>query len=128
MVMVEASRPGVAGFAQVDAARREISGYNPDRMDANLGPFALPHFKGYFVVEFRKGFAGSGTYGGGAGEATGAYARFKTTEGEVIEARVGTSFLSVEQARANLRKEIPEWDFEQVQRETAAKWNAKLGR
>ncbi len=130
MVMVEASRPGVAGFAQVDAARREISGYNPDRTDKNLGPFALPHFKGYFVVEFRKAFAGSGTYGASGGErrgATGAYARFKTTEDEVIEARVGTSFLSVEQARANLRKEIPEWDFGKVQRETAAQWNAKLG-
>jgi len=40
---------------------------------------------------------------------------------------VGTSFLSVEQARANLRKEIPGWDFDAVRRETAAKWNAKLG-
>jgi predicted alpha-1,2-mannosidase len=124
-VLVEASRPGVKGFAQVDAARREIRGYNPDRTDKILGPFALPHFKGYFVVEFREEFAGS-TYGGD-GKATGAYARFKTAAGEVIEARVGTSFLSVEQARANLRKEIPGWDFERVQRETAAKWNAKLG-
>jgi len=128
-VVVEASRPGVAGFAQVDAARGEISGYNPDRMDANLGPFALLHFKGYFVVEFRKRFAGAGTYGPSGEErskSTGAYVRFSTTEGEVIEARVGTSFLSVEQARANLRKEIAGWDFERVQRETAARWNAKL--
>ena len=122
-VVVEASRPGVAGFARVDAARREISGYNPDRMDANLGPLKLEKFKGYFVVEFREGLSKSGTYGD-AGGAIGAWASF----GErVVEARVGTSFLSVEQARANLRKEIPGWDFEQVQRETAAKWNAKLG-
>ena len=126
MVVVEASRPGVAGFVVVDAARREISGYNPDRMDANLGPFKLANFKGYFLVEFRESFVGS-TYGGdGRGGATGAYARFKTAEGEVVEARVGTSFLSVEQARTNLRKEIPTWDFEKVQRETAAQWNAKL--
>ena len=129
-VVVEASRPGVKGFAAVDVGRREISGYNPDRMDANLGPFALPHFKGYFVVEFREGFAESGTYGGegGAGiSARGAWARFKAGAGEVVEARVGTSFLSVEQARKNLREEIPGWDFARVQRETAAKWNAKLG-
>jgi len=125
MVVVEASPPGVAGFAVVDVGRREISGYNPDRMDANLGPLKLANFKGYFVVEFREGFAGA-TYGG-AGGATGAWARFKTGEGEVVEARVGTSFLSVEQARANLRKEIPGWDFDAVRRETAAKWNAKLG-
>ncbi len=130
LVVVEASRPGVKGFAGVDVGRREISGYNPDRTDANLGPFALPHFKGYFVVEFREGFAESGMYGGegGAGiSARGAWARFKAGAGEVVEARVGTSFLSVEQARKNLREEIPGWDFARVQRETAAKWNAKLG-
>jgi predicted alpha-1,2-mannosidase len=122
-VMVEAARPGVKGFAAVDAAQREISGYNADRTDAGLGPLTLPHFKGYFVVEFREGLAGSGTYGG-EGKATGAWARF----GErMVEARVGTSFLSVEQARANLRREIPGWDVARVQRETAAKWNAKLG-
>jgi predicted alpha-1,2-mannosidase len=124
-VMVEASRPGVKGYAEVDAGRREIRGYNPDRTDKILGPFALPHFKGYFVVEFREGFAGS-TYGGD-GKATGAWAKFGAGQGRAIEARVGTSFLSVEQARANLRSEIPGWDFDVVRRETAAKWNAKLG-
>ena len=62
-VIVEASRPGIAGFAHVDAAKEEITGYNPDRMDANLGPMQLPNFKGYFVVQFHKTFSGSGTYG-----------------------------------------------------------------
>jgi hypothetical protein len=99
-----------------------FSGYNPDRTDANLGPLKLANFKGYFVVEFREGFAGS-TYGGGWGD--GGLGEVWTTR--VVEARVGTSFLSVEQARANLRKEIPGWDFDAVRRETAAKWNAKLG-
>ena len=123
-VVVEASRRGVKGFARVDAERREISGYNPDRMDAGLGPLKLERFKGYFVVEFREGVSSSGIYGGDGG-ATGAWATFGP---RVVEARVGTSFLSVEQARANLRAEIPGWDFERVQKETAAKWNAKLGR
>jgi predicted alpha-1,2-mannosidase len=124
-VVVEASRPGVKGFAEVDAGQREIRGYNPDRTDANLGPLKLANFKGYFVVEFREGFAGA-TYGGEGG-AKGAWAKFGASEGRVVEARVGTSFLSVEQARENLRKEIPGWDFDAVRRETAAKWNAKLG-
>src|SRR5277367_5244351 len=31
-IIVEASRPGIAGFANVDVARQEITGYNPDRM------------------------------------------------------------------------------------------------
>ena len=131
IVMVEASRPGIAGFAHVDAAAQEVTGYNPDRMDANLGPMKLPNFKGYFVVQFHKAFSDSGTYGPSAqqpGLATGAYAKFKTTEGEVVEARVGTSFISVEQARQNLKAEIPAWDFEAVRNTLRKAWNEKLGR
>jgi predicted alpha-1,2-mannosidase len=128
LVAVEASRPGVAGFAQVDAAKREIIGYNPDRMDSNLGPLALPHFKGYFVIQFRQAFHSSGTYPDPAqtGGATGAYASFQTTQGEIVEARVGTSFISIDQARENLQREIPDWHFEQVERRLRAEWNRKL--
>jgi len=130
-VIVEASRPGIAGFAHVDAGAQEITGYNPDRMDANLGPMKLSNFKGYFVVQFRKAFSDSGNYGPTPqqpGLATGAFAKFKTTEGEVIEARVGTSFISIEQARQNLKAEIPVWDFEVVRRALRSTWNEKLGR
>ena len=130
-VIVEASRPGIAGFAHVDAAAQEITGYNPDRVDSGLGPFKLPNFKGYFVIQFRKAFSGSGLYGPTAqdpGLATGAYAKFKTTEGEIVEARVGTSFISIDQARQNLKAEIPAWDFEAVRNSLRATWNDKLGR
>jgi predicted alpha-1,2-mannosidase len=129
MVVVEASRPGVAGFVHVDAVHREITGYNPDRMDSNLGPLTLAHFKGYFVVQFRQGFRSLGTYPepATAGGATGAYASFRTTQGEVIEARVGTSFLSIDQARKNLQTEIPQWNFNQVRQALRANWNKKLG-
>jgi predicted alpha-1,2-mannosidase len=130
-VLVEASRPGVAGFADVDAAAQEITGYNPDRVDAGLGPMQLPNFKGYFVIQFHKAFAGSGTYGPTQqqpGLAAGAYAKFETTEGEVVEARVGTSFISIEQARQNLKSEIPSWGFDTVRSALRATWNEKLGR
>jgi len=130
-IVVEASRPGIAGYAQVDAAAMEITGYNPDRMDYKLGPMAVPNFKGYFVVQFQKPFDRSGSYAPTAGQpksATGSYASFKTAEGEVIEARVGTSFISIEQARENLKAEIPTWDFSTVQQSLRNSWNDKLGR
>jgi len=130
-VVVEASRPGVAGFAHVDPAAKEITGYNPDRTDAGLGPLKLPNFKGYFVVQFRTAFNDSGVYGTTTkqpGLAIGAYAKFKTTEGEIVEARVGTSFISVEQARENLKAEMPTWDFDAVRRALRETWNEKLGR
>ncbi len=129
LIMIETSRPDIAGFAHVDTTRHEITGYNPDRVDSNLGPLKLPNFKGYFVVQFRKPFRSSGIYGPSSGnphQATGAWARFDTTDNEVIEVRIGTSFISVEQARQNLAREIPRWDFETVRNALHAKWKQKL--
>ena len=127
-VLVEASRPGIVGHAEANAA--EITGYNPDRVDAGLGPFKLPNFKGYFVVQFRQIPSESGTYGPKSqpsADATGAWANF-SPDNEAVELRVGTSFLSIEQARANLKAEIPDWNFDAVQQELRAQWNEKLSR
>jgi len=35
-------------------------------------------------------------------------------DGEQIEVRLGISYISEEQARRNLEREIPKWTFEQV--------------
>jgi len=43
-----------------------------------------------------------------------------------VEARIGTSFISIDQARANLEKEIPAWDFEGVRAALRETWNRKL--
>ncbi len=45
-----------------------------------------------------------------------------------LQFRYGISFISVEQARTNLRKEIPAWDFEEVKRSARDRWNKALGR
>jgi predicted alpha-1,2-mannosidase len=131
IVLLEAARPGFTGYAHVDTAHHEITGYNPARTDDNLGPLKLPHFKGYFVVQFRKPFADSGTYGptiASPRQATGAWASYTTHSGEVIEVRVGTSFLSLSQARANLQHEIPTWNFAATRAATHQQWLAKLSR
>jgi predicted alpha-1,2-mannosidase len=128
-VLIETSRPGVAGMASVDPETREITGYNPHRMDAHLGPLALPNFKGYFVVQFQQSPQEMKTYGlddRALRSSRGAYAEFKPAE--TIQLRVGTSFISIEQARQNLEREIPAWDFEAVQTKLRAQWNEKLSR
>jgi predicted alpha-1,2-mannosidase len=128
-VIVETSRPGIAGIAAISPEIREITGYNPHRMDAHLGPFALLNFKGYFVVQFEQVPLDMKTYGMDDAEAAssrGAYAEFKA--GQTIQVRVGTSFISIEQARENLRREIPGWNFHTVQEDLRAKWNEKLSR
>ena len=128
-VLVEVSRPGIAGFAAVDRTTGEITGYNPDRMDAHLGPCKLPHFKGYFAVQFREAPQNTGTYGlehKDASTSRGAFTEFRP--GALVEVRVGTSFLSVDQARANLRHEIPAWNFDAVRARLRSAWAEKLGR
>jgi len=126
-VLVETSRPGVRGFAAVDQETGEITGYNPDRMDSHLGPFKLPNFKGYFVVQFRQVPQNVGTYGlekEDASASRGAFAEFRP--GDFVEVRVGTSFLGVDQARANLQREIPDWSFDAVRAKLHSAWVEKL--
>jgi predicted alpha-1,2-mannosidase len=134
-IVVEATRHGVTGETAVDAARQEITGYNPDRIDAKLTSLQLPNFKGYFVVQINRPFAGFGTYhetivNPGATDIVatdaGAYATFKTRRNDVIEVKVGTSFISLDQARANLNAEIPDWDFTAVKAELKREWEQKL--
>ena len=128
-ILIEASRPGIAGMASVNPETQEITGYNPHRMDAHLGPLALPNFKGYFVVQFQQAPEDMKTYGMSDAKtesSRGAYAEFKP--GQTIQVRVGTSFISIEQARKNLQREIPGWDFQAVQEQLRAQWNEKLSR
>jgi len=64
----------------------------------------------------------------GVDTATGSSVYFNVKPGEVVYVRVGTSFTSLDEARKNLRAEIPGWDFEQVEQQAAAQWNEALGK
>jgi len=128
-VLVEVSRPGIAGFASVDQKTGEITGYNPHRMDAHLGPFKLPNFKGYFVVQFRRQPQKAATYGldnEKTSPSRGAFAEFDPRG--LVEVRVATSFVSVGQARENMRREIPYWNFDAVRAKLHSAWAEKLSR
>ena len=134
-VVIEATRAHTPGFVHIDAAAHEIVGYNPDRMDAHLSNLTLPHFKGYFVVKFRQGFRSHGVYlgaqvhrdmGTAQGPNAGGYVTFDTSREPIVEAKVGTSFVSIEQARRNLRLEIPAWNFASVRAALKWTWNQKL--
>ena len=135
-ILVEATRPEIGGFIQVNREHREIVGYNPDRMDAHLGPLTLPNFKGYFVVHFDQLFSFAATYEGPSihsgglslsGKNVSAYVGFASNEDNQIQVKIGTSFISIDQARANLEREIPAWDFDGMVSALKGIWNAKLG-
>jgi predicted alpha-1,2-mannosidase len=88
----------------------------------------------YFYVKFSHPFGSHQTWQNGSlsqsakqtGDQIGFISDFPSTAGQVIEARVGISFISSDQARRNLEREISEWNFEQVKAGTRALWNKSL--
>ncbi len=95
------------------------------------------NFHNYFVAVFDKDFSSAYTWKDGKlnvrkleneGEHTGAVLGFKTVEGEVINVKVASSFISPEQAELNLKREIGGKDFETVMNEGKEKWNRELKR
>ena len=50
-----------------------------------------------------------------------------TGTGKRLEFRYGISFISLEQAKANLKKEIPSWNFDGIREAARARWNEVLG-
>src|SRR5882757_4467446 len=50
-----------------------------------------------------------------------------TGDQKELEFRYGISFISVEQAKKNLQKEIPAWSFDQVKNAAKKRWNEVLG-
>ncbi|CAN5366553.1 GH92 family glycosyl hydrolase [soil metagenome] len=124
----------IKGYVKIDTLKNEITGYNPDRMSAQIGP-DLPNFKGYFVIQCNKKIASFGTWDNATinpssleqlGTRMGAYINFKTKANEKIELRIGTSFISLEQARINMAKEIAGRSFAQLVTSTRNTWQKNL--
>lgn len=57
-----------------------------------------------------------------------AIANFDTEEGEVILAKVGISPVSTENALANIKAEIPDWDFKAAKVRAQEKWTQELNK
>jgi predicted alpha-1,2-mannosidase len=91
----------------------------------------------YFCAQFSKPFSSYGTWKdldinpgskGESGNKIGAFVNYVTSAGETVEIRVGISYTSIDQARLNLNKEIPEWQFEKVREKAAMIWDRELSK
>ena len=60
------------------------------------------------------------------GDSIGAYFRYDFKEPSQVEVKIGISYVSIENARENLEKEVGEKNFEAVYEETKEAWNEKL--
>lgn len=56
----------------------------------------------------------------------GGFVRFKKPTNNILQARVGVSFLSTEQACKNAESEIPDWDFNRVRTAAEDAWKEKF--
>lgn len=62
----------------------------------------------------------------GATASAGSFARFHTPKDGTILARVGVSFISIQQACSNAEREQPDWDFEGTVLAAESAWKKKL--
>jgi predicted alpha-1,2-mannosidase len=60
--------------------------------------------------------------------AIGATFNFKTHANQVVQVKVGISFISAEQAKQNVQQEVPGWNFAAVHSATVALWNTELSK
>jgi predicted alpha-1,2-mannosidase len=62
------------------------------------------------------------------GKDFGAYFTFRTEKGEAILVKAGISYVSVKNARENLDKEQPGWNFDEVKKEAEKDWELELSK
>jgi predicted alpha-1,2-mannosidase len=145
-IIVDAFERG--SYIKVIPGQNKIVGYSTR---VARGP--LKNFKNYFVIYVDKPFTLSQTYNLTEEERTGrngargrvevaalnsgletttthalAAIGFKTRAGETVNLRVASSFISLEQAELNLKREIGEESFNATATKGRAIWNKTLGR
>jgi predicted alpha-1,2-mannosidase len=118
------------GASEIKIDGRTIRGLSR----ANSGGVTT-NFGSYFVIKLDRDIAKTATFvngsasgeAGGKGENTAAYVEFNTSPTEPVEARVGTSLISWEQAEQNLNAET-DGGFEGVHARVQKTWETNLSR
>ncbi|WP_419806298.1 GH92 family glycosyl hydrolase [Terriglobus sp.] len=124
----------------VDAAHGEITGNNPVFRVYN-GNGLPAGFSGYAVLQIDAPVRTFGTFSVGPDRSVGprstwmggntpvgAYVTVDLPRDHIVRVRVGTSFVSIGEARRNLQSEIPGWSFDQVAQQAKAAWERQLAR
>ncbi len=129
---------GVAATA-ISQAAVVITGANSCEGYAEGGTFCgiSTPYKVYFVAEFDAQSVEFGTWKGdkllakttfAEGSNSGVYFTFDLKKQRQIQYKIGVSYVSVENARANLRAENKGWDFSEIQKQAEWKWNHYLSK
>ncbi len=123
---------GMGSKVEIKVEERSVKGYC-----RNNNGGVPENFKNYFVVYFDKDFEITHTWSDSIltknskkaeNEHVGAVIGFKTKKNEEVNVKVASSFISLEQAELNLKREIGEKSFDDIKKEAKEKWNKELGR
>lgn len=94
-----------------------------------------PHYKLYYAIKFDKDFDSFKTWENSniekgvrnrRGPNIGLWVNFSTSQGEVIQAKVGISAISMEQAKFERDNEISGWDFAKAKNDARCAWQRML--
>ncbi len=137
-IVIEPNSDEGEGFLEIHAEKNEIVGYNPaHRIYQGWG--APAGFSGYFVIQLDTEIEAFGTWHGdsiqnnrtsakGNKSSVGAFVKVRSVSNKPVQVRVGTSFTGIEGARKNLAAAIADWNFDDVQKSSAAQWKKALGK
>lgn len=138
-IVVNPNSDEAQGTVAVDTATRRITAVNPvHRIYQGKGEEA--GFAGYYVLEWPSALkvTSFGVYSADSVmqgiaradslPAVGAYIEFDVDAGETVTARAASSFTSVDGALANMRAEMPAWDFDGTRALLTDIWERHLGK
>ncbi len=127
-ILLDAYNKG--SMVQIIPSERKVIGYCRNNRGGVPG-----NFHNYFVAVFDRDFNSTHTWHGDTlnlnglneeSDRVGAILGFKTRRGEQINVKVASSFISPEQAELNLKREVGEKSFEEIETAGKAAWNNQL--
>ncbi|MDT0457441.1 GH92 family glycosyl hydrolase [Streptomyces sp. DSM 41527] len=112
------------GGLSLDTEHGTVTGFSDVRSGLSVGATRL-----FVYGVFDAPVTGGGRLEGGAGKDVTGYLRFRPGADRTVSMRIATSLISVDQARANLDREIPaDATFAGVRDRAQAQWDGLLGR
>lgn len=136
-IVVDPNSDEGEGYVKIIPERNEIVGSNPVRR-IYQGWGKLAGFSGHFVMKFEKVITNYGVYTENEilpkqteiknKPDLGGFVSMNVKKGEQVLVKIGTSFVSIDQARKNLEAEIPNYDFKNVVEGLKQNWNELLSK
>jgi predicted alpha-1,2-mannosidase len=118
----------IVGYRQTNGWARTRTVYFAMEFSKPISSYGFKNFGKEDYKGFWRKFDQTKNFPEMAGKQIRAYFDFKTKEGEKVKLKFALSPVSTAGAMANLKAEIPHWDFELTKRQSQAEWNRELSK